>query len=315
MKTAILYAGQGAQRPGMGLDLYEGYPEFSKAIDEAAAVTDFDLKSAMFGSDAALLARTEITQPALAAFAAGVTAVLSRYGIQPDYVAGLSLGEYSALQAAGVFTLDQLIRLTSFRGRAMAEAGRGIDTLMCAVLGLSSEQTEAICKKAQEETGQMVQVVNYNTVGQEVISGTKEGVRRAEELAKDMGCKRCMELKVSSAFHTSFMEGAGQALHKKFRTMNFGKMQVPVVFNCTGRELEGEETIADLLVRQVQSPVKMRQTIEDLADHGVDIFIEVGPGHALSGFVKRAVKGAAACFIDSAADLKDVLDKYGKKEA
>ena len=312
MKLAILYAGQGAQKAGMGLDMYEKYPEFSKRIDDISGAAGFDLKAAMFGKDESLLQQTEVTQPALAAYAAAGTAVLTAHGIEPDCVAGLSLGEYSALSAAGVFDPRTLISLTAFRGKVMARAGEGIDSLMCAVLGLQSEQVEEIAAQAEKETGCMCRVVNYNTVGQEVLSGLHEGVKRAEELARAAGCKRCMELKVSSAFHTPFMESASQALKEHFPEVPFGKMNIPVYFNATGTLLPENETISDMLVRQVKSPVRMKQTILNMAENGVDTWIEVGPGHALSGFVKRALPGTDALFINDTATLAEVLRTYGK---
>lgn len=313
MKLAILYAGQGAQRAGMGLDMYERFPEFSKRIDEVSDAAGFNLKEAMFGKDDALLMKTEVTQPALAAFATGVTAVLTRHGIVPDAVAGLSLGEYSALSAAGVFDPRTLIALTAFRGQAMARAGEGIDAIMCAVLGLPSETVEAIADEAEKETGALVRVVNYNTTGQDVISGLRPGVKRAEELARAAGCKRCIELKTSSAFHTPFMEPAAKALKEHFPEVHFGKMTTPVFFNATGLPLVEDETISDLLVRQVKSPVRMKQTIFHMKETmGIDAFIEVGPGHALSGFVKRAIDGAETAFINDAQDLEEVLKTYGK---
>ncbi len=315
MKLAFMYAGQGSQKPGMGLDLYEKYPVFSKTIDDLSAVTSFDLKQVMFSREDALLNRTEITQPVLSAYAAGVTAVLRANNIQPDVVLGLSLGEYSALHAAGVFDETQLVSLTEFRGQAMASAGEGVETLMCAVLGLTPEKTEEACKKASEDSDpeEWVQVVNYNTVGQEVISGTKNAVKLAEVYAKELGAKRCMELKVSSAFHTFLMEDASKALEKKFKTMKFHKMETPVVFNTTGSFLQDEESIPELLVKQVKSPVKMRQSIEYLKEMGVTHVIEIGPGRALSGFVKRGVSGIETVSIEDANSMKAVLDQFGEE--
>lgn len=312
MKIAFLYAGQGAQRAGMGLDLYETFPQFSKRIDDIAGEAGFDLKEAMFGQHEDMLKETHVTQPALAAFATGVTAVLSAHGIVPDCAAGLSLGEYSALSAAGVLDPRTLIRVTAFRGREMEKAGEGIDALMCAVLGLSSEKTEEITAKAEEETGCMVRLVNYNTVGQDVIAGLRPAVRRAEELARDAGCRRCMELKVSSAFHTPFMEPASLALREYFKDISFNAMEIPVYFNATGTTMREHESLADLLVRQVKSPVHMKQIILNMKKDGVDTFIEIGPGHALSGFVKRAVDGVETCFIDGIEGMKEALDRYGR---
>ncbi len=315
MKTAFLFAGQGAQKPGMGLDLYESFPEFSKVIDQADAVLDFDLKQVMFGKNEELLNRTEMTQPALAAFAAAALNVLEAKGIRPDVALGLSLGEYSALHAAGVFSVEELIELTAFRGGEMAEAGNGIETGMCAVLGLTPEQTEAVCRDASAETGEWVCVVNYNTVGQEVISGTMKALALAEEKAKAAGAKRCMRLKVSSAFHTHLMDPASDALDRRFRTAEFHPMMIPVIFNTTGTELQADETIPELLVRQVKSPVRMRQSIEYLKQIGVTHAIEIGPGHSLAGFIKRSGTGIQTCSIEDVDSMKEVIDAWKKEEA
>jgi [acyl-carrier-protein] S-malonyltransferase len=314
MKCAFLFAGQGSQRSGMGHDLYEAYPAFARVIEEMNRKADFDLKELMFGDDEAALKRTRYTQPALAAFAAGVTAVLEENGIRPDYTAGLSLGEYSALYAAGVFTSEELIGITSFRGCAMEKAGEGKETAMAAILGLPEGGTEEVVEETRRQTGLFLEIANYNTVGQEVISGDREAVRFAEGLAKEKGARRTMELKVSSAFHTSLMQPAAEELDRYFEGFAFHDMKVPVLFNATGRTLSEKETIRELLVRQVRSSVHMRQIITALQDKGVDTFIEIGPGHALTGFVRRAVPGAVTAYIDTKEDMEEVLSRFGGKE-
>lgn len=325
MKTAFLYAGQGSQHAGMGKDLYEAYPAFADEIDKADAVLNFDLKRMMFEGPEEELSQTAYTQPCLAAFAAGMTAVLSERGIRPAYLAGLSLGEYSALHAAGVFSTEELIRITAFRGRAMARAGQGLQTKMCAILGLPAEKTAEIAKRAARETGSIVEVSNYNAKGQNVISGFAEAVTRAEEIAKEEGARRCMELKVSSAFHTSLMAPASEALHELFGRTSFGRMNIPVLFNALGgpsdekgRRIDdaslesaaytaaGGRTIAVLLEKQVMSSVRMAQTIEWLKKAGVEKIIEIGPGHVLAGFVSRTVKGMDVVSLDTTEDAANL---------
>ena len=293
MSLAFLYAGQGSQHPGMGADLYEAHPAFRAVLD--AADVDFDLKTTMFTDPDGVLNLTEYTQPCMVAFAAGMTALLAERGIVPDYAAGLSLGEYSALQCAGVFTAPQAISLAAFRGKAMAAAAAGRPCGMTAVLGLDREKLQEACRQAAGAG--VVEIANYNCPGQLVIGGEQAAVDKAAALAKELGAKRCLPLKVSGPFHTSLLAPAGDALREKFRETAFGAMRIPVLFNCLGREMGPEDTIPALLEKQVQTSVYMEDTIRRLAELGVDTIVEIGPGKALSGFVKKtapAIKTYAA---------------------
>lgn len=285
MKLAFLYAGQGSQHAGMGRDLYENNADFRAAFD--AAKLDFDLRSVCFDDPEGVINQTQYTQPCMVAFAAGVTAALYAAGIRPEYVSGLSLGEYSALQAAGVFDAATAVELAAFRGKAMAKAAEGVDCGMTAVLALDRDKLQSCCDEASALG--TVQICNYNCPGQLVIGGEKAAVDRASELAKAAGAKRCLPLKVSGPFHTSLMHPAGDALREKFQTVTFGEMQIPVLFNCLGREKEEGDTIPALLERQVQSSVYMEDTIRRLGELGVDTIVEIGPGRALSGFVKKTL--------------------------
>ena len=304
MKLAVLYAGQGAQHPGMGKEFYEASPAFRAAFDSAAL--DFDLHRVCFEDPDGVLNQTEYTQPCMVAFACGVTAVLAEKGVKPAYLAGLSLGEYSALQAAGVFTAKQAIELTAFRGKAMAEAAKGLACGMTAVLGLDREKLSACCEQAAE-TG-CVQICNYNCPGQLVIGGDKAAVDKAAELALAAGSRRCLPLNVSGPFHTSLMHPAGDALREKCKAVRFAPMQFPVLFNCLGHEMEETDTIAALLEKQVQSGVRWEVTVRRLAELGVDAAIEIGPGRALTGFVKKTVGSAISCYpVETAAQLQQLL--------
>ena len=211
MKLAVLYAGQGAQHPGMGKEFYESSPAFRAAFDSAEL--DFDLHRVCFEDPDGLLNQTEYTQPCMVAFACGVTAVLTQQGVKPAYVAGLSLGEYSTLEAAGVFTAKQAIELAAYRGKAMAEAAKGIDCGMTAVLGLDREKLQEACRQAAGAG--VVEIANYNCPGQLVIGGEQAAVDQAAALAKELGAKRCLPLKVSGPFHTSLLAPAGDALREK----------------------------------------------------------------------------------------------------
>ena len=303
MKIAFLYAGQGSQHVGMGRDLYEAYPAFRQVLDNAPV--DFDLKKLSFEGPEEQLGDTRYTQPCMVAFAAGVTALLREAGITPDYTAGLSLGEYSALHCAGVFDAQTAISLVAFRGQAMAQAVQGRACGMAAVLGLDRETLKKACEEASELG--VVECTNFNCPGQIVISGDEAAVDKAGELAKAAGAKRVLPLKVSGPFHTSLMAPAGDALRERFQTVDFHEMEIPVLFNCLG-DLKGEnDTIPNLLERQVQSSVYLEDTIRRLKELGVDTVVEIGPGRALSGFVRKTEKEIKCYPVETAQELEAAL--------
>ncbi len=304
MKLGFLYAGQGSQHPGMGADLYEAYPAFRQVMDAAQAEVDFDLKRTCFEDPEGVLNQTRYTQPCMVAFAAGLTAVLREKGIVPSAAAGLSLGEYSALHAAGVFDARTAVRLVAFRGKAMEEAAKGHDSAMMAVLGLEREPLQAACEAAADLG--VVVIANYNCPGQLVIGGDKTAVEQAAALAKEKGAKRCMPLKVSGPFHTPLMKPAGEALERYFQGISFVAPDIPVLFNCLGREKEAEDSIPALLVRQVQSSVFMEDSIRRMAELGLDALVEIGPGKALSGFVKKTVPGFPVHAVETVTDVEDL---------
>ena len=304
MKLAVLYAGQGAQHPGMGKEFYEASPAVRAAFDSAEL--DFDLHRVCFDDPDGVLNQTEYTQPCMVAFACGVTAVLAEKGVKPAVVAGLSLGEYSALEAAGVFTAKQAVELAAYRGKAMADAAKGIDCGMTAVLNLDRDTLAKCCEEASAEG--VVQICNYNCPGQLVIGGEKAAVDHAAERAKQAGARRCIPLKVSGPFHTRLMAPAGDALAKRFETEAFGSMQIPVLFNCLGREKAADDRIPDLLVRQVQSSVYMEDSLRRMAAMGLDALVEIGPGKALSGFVKKTVPELPVYAVETAAELEQLTE-------
>ena len=314
MKLAFLYAGQGTQHPGMGRDLYETYPAFRQVLDSAQL--DFDLKELCFEGPEEKLNQTQYTQPCMVAFAAGLTAVLRERGILPELAAGLSLGEYSALHAAGVFDAAAAIRLVAFRGKAMERAAGGRESAMVAVLGLDRAPLQDACQRASA-LGTVV-IANYNCPGQMVIGGNRAAVEQAALIAKELGAKRTMPLKVSGPFHTPLMAPAGEELADYFQSITFGQPQFPVLFNCLGRaRQEDDPSIPELLVRQVQSSVWMEDSIRSMADQGVDAIVEIGPGKALSGFVRKTVPGLPVCAVESTADvegLKNTLEQLMKEK-
>ena len=312
MNLGFLYAGQGSQHPGMGADLYERFPTFRAVLDSAAEQVDFDLKEVSFTDAKGVLNQTRYTQPCMVAFAAGMTALLAERGIVPAAAAGLSLGEYSALHAAGVFDADTAVELVAFRGKAMEEAAAGRPSAMVAVLGLDRAALQEACDEASAHG--CVVIANYNCPGQLVLGGEKAAVETAAALAKEKGARRCLPLKVSGPFHTRLMAPAGDALAQRFAGENFGAMETPVLFNCLGHEKAETDSIPQLLVKQVQSSVYMEDTLRRLGELGVDHILEVGPGNALSGFVKKTLPGVVCTAVETPEQLDAVLTAWKEAE-
>ncbi len=267
---------------GMGADFYQSSSTYRTLIDTAPV--DFDMAHMSYDSDEATLAQTQITQPCMTAMAVGITDLLAQKGIRPAMAAGLSLGEYGALYAAGVLDAQTVIALTAFRGAAMTAAAQGIDCGMYAILGVERDTLATWCGDVKAVG--VAQIANCNCPGQIVISGEQAAVDAVAARAKTEG-KRALPLKVSGPFHTAFMQPAGDALREKFATVDFHPMQVPVVFNCTGKTLQDGESIPDLLEKQVQSTVFFEDCVQTMLENGVEAFVEVGAGKVLAGFLRR----------------------------
>ena len=307
MKTVFLYAGQGSQKVGMGKDFYETYPEYREFID--SLTLPFDAKTLMHEGPLESLSQTEHTQACMAAFGAGVTMLLKKENITADAACGLSLGEYGALYCAGVFDAKEYVDLTAFRGQKMMEAAKGCVCSMSAVLGAKTEDVEAVCE-AYDGPG-YITVANYNCPGQVVICGDEEAVTGVEELLKGKGAKRCIRLNVSGPFHTKFMAPAGEALREYFAGITFRAPKIPVTMNVTGTYLEEGADIKELLIRQVQSSVRLESQLRTLIADGYERFVEIGPGTTISGFLKKTAKEMGAEIeivgIDTVEDYKKLI--------
>ena len=309
-RIAFIFPGQGAQTCGMGKDFYEQTETGKRVFDKASELLGFSMPQLCFEQNDRLDI-TEYTQAAMVTTSIAMMEVLEERGIKPDVAAGLSLGEYCALAASGVMSAEDAIRTVRQRGILMQEAVPVGEGAMAAVLALDASTIEAV-------TGAMegVWIANYNCPGQLVIGGEKAAVEKAAELAKAAGARRCIPLKVSGPFHTKLMHPAGDALAKRFASEHFGEMETPVLFNCLGHEKADSDSIPALLEKQVQSSVYMEDTLRRLGELGVTDILEVGPGKALSGFVKKTLGADVHCTaVETAEELEAFLTSWKEAQA
>lgn len=309
-KIAFIFAGQGAQAPGMGKELAENFECAAKTFDEASEAVGFDIKDMIFNGDKETLMITENTQPTIVTMSVAALRVLQEKGVKPDVVAGLSLGEYTAHVAAGSMDFKDAVRLVKKRGKYMQEevpVGKGA---MAAILALTADEVRECCKEASELgvcTG-----ANFNCPGQIVVSGEVAAVERCCELAKAKGAKRAMMLPVSAPFHCALLKGAGEKLAKELENVAVSDMQVPVITNVTADYVPSKDDIKDILVKQVSNSVLWEDTIRKMLADGVDTFIEIGPGKTLSGFVKKITREAKVFNVEDMASLEKTLEGLGK---
>ena len=304
MKTAFLFNGQGAQFAGMGKDFYQAYPQIRGLFDDAAI--DFDLKEVCFSDNPEKLNNTAYTQSCIAAVSSAIASLLREKGIQADYAAGLSLGEYSALAFAGVIHPQDLLQLVRKRGLIMAQALPEGTTGMAAVLRPDVEAVKEVCAKVEME-GECCRIANYNSPRQVVITGTNAGLEKAAALLKEKKMP-CKFLTVSGAFHSPLLKEASDQLEEVLAPLEFHAPSCPVVFNVTA-SMEHDD-IKQLLKKQICSPVLFWQSIETLADEGVDTFVEIGPGKTLGKLVKQIVPEAVVYSVSSVQDLEDLVKEF-----
>lgn len=307
-KTALLFAGQGAQVVGMGRELYDHYPVAIETFDQASQVLGYDVR-ALIDEDEAKLNQTRYTQPAILTTSIAIYRVLLEHGLQADMVAGLSLGEYSALVAAGALDFEEAVALVAKRGRYMEEAAPAGSGKMVAVLNADLAVIEDACQQASSLG--IVAPANYNTPAQIVIGGEIAAVDRAVELLKDAGVKRMIPLNVSGPFHTPLLQAASEQLALALQEVNWQAPVIPVVGNTEARVMEADR-IQELLTRQVKEPVRFYESIASMQEAGVTRFIEIGPGKVLSGFLKKIAKGAEVLQVEDQASLTAYLEKEGK---
>jgi [acyl-carrier-protein] S-malonyltransferase len=312
-KLAFLFPGQASQYPGMGRDLCANFPEAKAVFDEADAALGFSLSQRCFEGSEEELKLTENTQPAILAVSVAAWRALQSKGVTPDYAAGHSLGEYSALVAAGSIDFPVAMKMVRKRGQYMQEAVPAGEGAMAAILGLSPADVAEVCRKAAQN--EVVSPANLNSPEQTVVSGNAAAVKRAVEIASQSGAKRAVILAVSAPFHCALMRPAQERLESDLRAATFGPLRFPVITNVDAEEVSSGDEARDALVRQVTMPVRWLDSIREMIAQGVTIFVEVGPGKVLSGLL-RQIDRSVRCFnVEDSASLQSTVEKIAHARA
>lgn len=297
-KIAFVFPGQGAQKVGMAKDVYDALPQAAQLFKTADEVLGFSISELAFEGPEEQLKQTANTQPALLTASIALFEALKSKNITPDYVAGHSLGEYSALVAANALDFEQAVAIVRARGQYMEQAVPAGQGAMAAVLGAEREPLAALCAEISA-TGQAVELANVNCPGQIVVSGSVEGVNAVSARVKEIGGKRAIMLEVSGPFHSSLMKSAADQLSERLEAVSFRDANVPVVANVTAKTVTQGSDIQALLVEQVYSPVLWEDSVRFLIHEGVDTFIEIGPGNVLTGLIKKIDKNVRLINISS----------------
>jgi [acyl-carrier-protein] S-malonyltransferase len=296
-KIAFCFPGQGSLEAGMGREIAEAVPEAMEVFERASEAAGLDLVHLCFEAPEAELVETEVQQPALVATSLAVLAAIRKRGIKPDFVVGHSVGEFAALAAASMVKVEEAVALVRERGLAMAEAARRNPGSMAAILGLDDEAVERICRRIRN-----VWPANYNCPGQVVVSGEDPAVDEACGLAKSLGARRAVKLRVSGAFHSPMVERAADRLRPALERAKFSEPSFPFMSTVTAR-VETARRMRPLLLDQLTAPVRFTQAAQALMRNGVQTFVEVGPGNVLSGLVKRIDRNVKTVSVDGPAAL------------
>lgn len=307
MRTAFLFPGQGAQRVGMGRDVCEGLAGARDLFEQAEQITGLPLRNLCFEGPEDELARTDIAQPAIFTVSAALLAAVD-HSPAPAYLAGLSLGEYTALYAAGAMDFPTALRLLARRGELMQQAAVAVPSGMVSVLGLDEAAAQKLCDAAAED--QVLACANFNCPGQVVLSGQIEACRRAEALAGDFGASGAIALKVAGAFHSEIMAPAVEEFAQTLAEAEFAEPTVPVVANVDAMPYASAGEIRAKLLAQLNSPIRWQQSMELILGDGVNTFFEIGPGKVLRGLMRRIDRKAACTCVNSL----DGLEKLRKAD-
>lgn len=309
MKIAFVYSGQGAQYQGMGQEFYDAYQVVRDVFDTASKALDLDMAALCFEENDQLN-ETTYTQPAILTVSMAIDALLKENGIEPEVVAGLSLGEYSALVKAEVLDFSEAVQLVKKRGQFMTEAVPSGVGAMSAIMGLDREVVETVCAEVERSGVGVVTPANYNMPGQIVIAGIKAAVEEASERLVENGAKKVIPLQVSGPFHTALLEPASKQLAKALETVSIHEPKLPIVSNTQASVIKQQQEIAPLLERQVMSPVLWEDSVREMINElGVTTFIEVGPGKALSSFIKKIDRSVTILNVENQKSLEKTLEK------
>jgi len=309
-KVAFIYPGQGSQQVGMGEDLYQTYPLVKELFDQANTLLDTNITKLMFEGPEEVLTQTENAQPALLLTSAAITQVLLEAGIKPSYLAGHSLGEYSALVAAEALSLEDALPLVQARGKLMEAAFPSGKGTMAAVLGMKQNVLQTELDKLQVETNEIIEIANLNCPGQIVISGEKTVIERAVVTLKEAGAKRVLPLNVSGPFHSSLMKPAANSLAEELRNVSFSDAETPVYANVTAKQVSEKEEMKQLLVEQMYSTVRFEEIIEQMVDSSLDAIVEIGSGKVLTGLVKKVNRRMPTFTIQDPVSLQAFIEWY-----